>query len=53
MNDQEYGINSSAGCSFIEELCHLKHHGDYEISLDFTCCLHGLLQQVVSLDNLI
>ena len=53
VNDKEYGINSSAGCSFIEELCHLRRHGDYEISLDSTCFLHGLLQQVVSLNNLI
>ncbi|CBI37806.3 unnamed protein product, partial [Vitis vinifera] len=45
-------INNSF-LSFPGELCHLRHHGDYEISLGSTCCLHGLVQQVVSLDNLI
>ena len=53
MNDKEYGINHSAGYSFIKELCHLRHYGDYAISLASTCCLHGLVQQVISLDDLI
>ena len=53
VNDKEYRIDPSVGYSFMKELCHLRPHGDYEISLASTCCLHGLVQQVVSFDNLI
>ena len=53
VNDKEYGNDPSAGGSFIGKLCDLRLHGEYEISLASTHCLHGLVQLVVSLDNLI
>lgn len=52
VNHKEYGADPSAGGSFIEELCDLRLHGEFEISLASTHCLHGLVQQVVSIDNL-
>ncbi|MCL7049578.1 hypothetical protein MKW94_021431 [Papaver nudicaule] len=41
----------SEGGSLIEELCHLRLHSNVELSLSAVCCLHRLVQLIVSLDK--
>ncbi|XP_031269938.1 transcriptional elongation regulator MINIYO [Pistacia vera] len=48
-----YGTHFAQGISFVEELCHLRRQVEYETSLASVSCLHGLVQLVVSIDNLI
>ncbi|KAA8535955.1 hypothetical protein F0562_028433 [Nyssa sinensis] len=52
-NGTEYGNNPAGGCSFIEYLCHLRHQSEHETSIACVCCLHGLIQLLVSVDKLI
>ncbi|XP_068647992.1 transcriptional elongation regulator MINIYO [Aristolochia californica] len=37
--------------SIVEILCKLRHYNDFETSLSSICCLHGVVQLVVSLDK--
>ncbi|CAO2813706.1 unnamed protein product [Amaranthus hypochondriacus] len=39
--------------SFVDKLCQFRHQSDSEVSIASVCCLHGLLQVVVSADHLI
>lgn len=45
--------DAAGGGSFIEYLCYLRHHSEYQISLPSVCCLHGFVRVVVSVDHLI
>ncbi|KAF6134767.1 hypothetical protein GIB67_002168 [Kingdonia uniflora] len=37
--------------SLVKLLCQLRRHSNYELSLSSVCCLHGLVQLIVSLDK--
>uniref|UniRef100_A0A5B7BRB8 Transcriptional elongation regulator MINIYO n=1 Tax=Davidia involucrata TaxID=16924 RepID=A0A5B7BRB8_DAVIN len=52
-NGTEYGNNPAGSDSFIEYLCHLRHQSEHETSIASVCCLHGLIQLLVSVDKLI
>ncbi|RZC71561.1 hypothetical protein C5167_034741 [Papaver somniferum] len=43
----------SEGGSLVKDLCDLRLHSNIEISLSSVCCLHRLVQLIVSLDKLI
>ncbi|OVA10752.1 RNA polymerase II-associated protein 1 [Macleaya cordata] len=41
----------SEGGSLVKDLCGLRLHSDIELSLSSVCCLHRLVQLIVSLDK--
>lgn len=41
------------GNSFVEDLCFLREHGEFETSLASVCCLHGLMLSIMNIDRLI
>lgn len=43
----------SGGNSFVEDLCFLREHSEFETSLASVCCLHGLMLSIVNIDCLI
>ncbi|GLT42980.1 hypothetical protein SLA2020_169570 [Shorea laevis] len=49
----EYGENFAGSSSFIEELCCLRQQCESETSLASASCLRGLVQVVISINNLI
>ncbi|PON33659.1 hypothetical protein PanWU01x14_350950 [Parasponia andersonii] len=51
--DTKFGTGLAGGGSFVERLCHLRQQNDYETSLASVCCLHGIFQTIITIDNLI
>lgn len=45
--------NTAGSGSFLGYLCHLRQKSGHETSISSTCCLHGLVQVVASVDKLI
>ncbi|XP_077211016.1 RPAP1-like, carboxy-terminal protein [Tasmannia lanceolata] len=39
------------GVSVVEDLCHLRHHNDYETALSSVFCLYGLVRLIFSVDK--
>ncbi|CAK9180694.1 unnamed protein product [Ilex paraguariensis] len=53
VNGTEHSKDFAGGASFLEHLCDLRHQREHETSIASVCCLHGLVQVVVSVDELI
>lgn len=51
--DTNFGTGLAGDRSFVERLCHLRQQNEYEISLASVCCLHGIFQTIITIDNLI
>ncbi|XP_022943843.1 transcriptional elongation regulator MINIYO [Cucurbita moschata] len=53
LSDNKPETYPSGRNSFVEDLCFLREHGEFETSLASVCCLHGLMLSIVHIDRLI